>query len=139
MRLTVATLCVIAGVLQGKEVVDFLQVMTSYDKTQADSAVTRAFERAGLTVITNTPDLMEAEERKGSAFGGGKIERVVRATVTVGDSTGIHFTAEEITHDRKGWITKRKRLSSKDHGDNGKFWEKVTAIVAGLDSAAHHR
>jgi hypothetical protein len=138
MRLVLAA-GVIAAALQGNQAVDFLQVMTGYGEQQADSLVTSTLRNLGLTVTRNTPSAIEATEQGGKVWGSGKIERTIYVTVTVGDSTGIHLTAQEIRYDRHGWISRRKRLSSKDGGDEGKFWQKVTKAARLMDSTAHAR
>jgi hypothetical protein len=127
----------IAAALQGQQAVDFLQVMTGYTEQQADSLVTSTLRNLGFTITRNSPNAIEATEDGGKVWGSGKIERTIYATVTVGDSTGIHLTAQEIRYDRHGGISKRKRLSNKEGGDNGKFWQRVTTAARLMDSTAH--
>ena len=138
MRLMLAAGLIVAG-LQGKEAIDFVQVMTGYTEQQADSLITGTLRNLGLTITRNRPNGIEATVEGGSVWGSGKIERVIYATVTVGDSTGIHLTAQEVRYDRHGMVSKRTRLTSKDGGDNGKFWQKVMAAAKTMDSAAHAR
>ena len=119
------------------ELNDFKHVMSSLTVEQADSAVVTAIRAAGLKISKNTRFQIEGNETGKTHILGTKVERVLSATISVGDSTGVFIIGEELRFDRTGWMTDKRRVNERDHAENGKFWEKVVTVAKSVDSAGH--
>ncbi|MBI4503859.1 MAG: hypothetical protein HY700_22190 [Gemmatimonadetes bacterium] len=132
---TTIVLCVYLVSLPSQDPkIDSLQFVSHRSVEQTDSAVAAAFRNVGLTVTRADRLMVEADESGAGGISGGQVRRVARAMITVGDFTGVLIVAEEVRKDRNGWVVRRKRISSKDKGDNGAFWRKVAAAGIFLDS-----
>jgi hypothetical protein len=137
MRYSAIAFCMmIAGMETQNSTTDFKQVMTVYSAEQGDSAVLAVFRSLGLDIKKNTLLMIEAEESGSGGIGGGKVRRILRATISAGDSTGIFLVGEEVRYDVNGWAVRRKRVTDRDGGGNGKFWQKVVTAARLIDSAA---
>src|SRR5258708_735128 len=110
------------------ELNDFKHVTSAMTVEQADSAVATAIRGVGLKISKNTRFQIEGNETGKTHILGTKVERLLSATISVGDSTGVFIVGEELRFDRTGWQTDRRRVNERDHGENGKFWEKVLTV-----------
>jgi hypothetical protein len=139
MRYGAIVLWIVGAGMYLQEPNDFVHVMTALTVEQADSAVTAAFRSVGLKISKNTQFSIEANDTGRPGFSKAKVQRLLTATISVGDSTGVFIVGEEARFDRTGFMTGRRRVNDRDKGDNAKFWQKVLTVAKVVDSTAHAR